>query len=76
MIKPLDRTFKFSTNLKILTCFFSHFHISHNHVFAQAKDISMSWHNLNYSKFGLKNPTMLKDFKQVVTLDFLQCGTG
>jgi hypothetical protein len=49
MIEPLDRTFKFSTNLRLLTCFFFHFHISHNHIFAQAKDISISWHNLNYS---------------------------
>jgi hypothetical protein len=47
-----DKTLKFGSNFKIFTCFFSHFHISHNLVIAQAKDISISCHNLNYFTFG------------------------
>ncbi len=75
MIEPSDRTLKLNTNFDILICFFFSFHMSRI-MFAQAKDISISWNNLNYCMFGLKNPTKLKNFKQVVTLDFLQCGIG
>ncbi len=71
-----DKTLKFGSNFKIFTCFFSHFHISHNHVIAQAKDISISCHNLKYFTFGWRSASKLKGFKQVMTLDFLQCGIG